>query len=106
MIFAYNAYSSRRFSYDACERSTRPHAHALYFTVRREYSAADSHLGDATGAGELFLFLAGRVDKSKRVLARVKLDTATVDHVALDTSFSPAAAGGYQGPEWAAPAVA
>ena len=44
--------------------------------------------------------------KSKRVLARVKLDTATVDHVALDTSFSPAAAGGYQGPEWAAPAVA
>ena len=54
----------------------------------------------------LFLFLAGRVDKSKRVLARVKLDTATVDHVALDTSFSPAAAGGYQGPEWAAPAVA
>ena len=40
------------------------------------------------------------------MLARVKLDTATVDHVALDTSFSPAAAGGYQGPEWAAPAVA
>ena len=39
------------------------------------------------------------------VLARVKLDTATVDHVALDTSF-PAAAGGYQGPEWAAPASA
>ena len=29
-----------------------------------------------------------------------------VDHVTLDTSFSPAAAGGYQGPEWAAPAVA
>ena len=62
--------------------------------------------GYTAGAGELFLFLAGRVDKSKRVLARVKLDTATVDHVALDTSFSPAAAGGYQGPEWAAPAVA
>ena len=37
--------------------------------------------GYTAGAGELFLFLAGRVDKSKRVLARVKLDTATVDHV-------------------------
>ena len=94
MIFAYNAYSSR-LSYDACGRSTRPHAHALYFTVRREYSAADSHLGDAT-----------KTRRKSAVLARVKLDTATVDHVALDTSFSPAAAGGYQGPEWAAPAVA
>ena len=50
--------------------------------------------------------LADTTGKSKRVLARVKLDTATVDHVALDTSFSPVAAGGYQGPEWAAPAVA
>ena len=62
--------------------------------------------GYTAGSGTLFLFLAGKVDKSRRVLARVKLATAAVDHVPLDTSFSPAAAGGYQGPEWAAPAVA
>ena len=62
------------------------------------------------GNAKLYAFLAGSHDKSRRLLAAGDLrggggTPARVDVTPLDTSFAPAAAQGYPGPEWAVPVL-